>query len=114
MTDKADIRFVDPHSEGIGGHHHAYPSLFPFCLFGTPLAGIHPGVIRIGLDAVKNEKLGNILGFFPFTDIDQAAAIHTLHNTQQLPHFVLGFTDNICQVFPLERTLEYFVVFSEF
>ena len=98
VGDEPHVGFVDAHAEGVGGDHHARPARDPLLLpqraFGMP----HAPMVGRGRYALPAQHVGDLLGAFARTDVDDARAGDVAYQAQQLPVLVVGVADAVRKV----------------
>ena len=97
---KANIRLVDAHAKGNGGHHHdAFFAQKPV-LMELAYLGIQARVVRQGLDARIYQGLGHVFHLLAALAVDDAslALVFPLNEAQQLGGGVLLFDDGVADV----------------
>ena len=107
VDDETDIRLVDPHAEGNGGHDHIHVLHEEFILYAGALCSVHAGVIGGGLDAIHLQRIGDLLDFLPAQAIDDAAAPLVFEGVlHHLPQRVFLGAHLVEEVGPVEARLE--------
>ena len=107
VDDNPYIRFVDTHTECIGGDHDTAFSCLPALLADVFGGVIQSGMVEIGGDVFVVQQFGNFLGTATVAHIDDGASGHTAQDVQQLSRLVFRFTDDIGEIFALETHAEH-------
>ena len=113
MDDKAYIGFVNPHAEGIGGHHDRCLSFYPAQLCNVAFLGTETGVIVGGGDAVGHKELCYLSGATAVAYIHDAAAAGVVRYPQQAAFFVSFAEDHVGKVGTAETGLVEFMAGTE-
>ena len=108
VDDKTDIRLVDAHAEGDGGHDDVHLFREELVLVLRPGLGIQAGVIGKGADAVDAQQLCHFLHLFPAEAIDDARLAGVLADKADDVFLRLHFVpDFIIQVGTVEGRAEH-------
>ncbi|MCY1232693.1 hypothetical protein D9M72_452000 [compost metagenome] len=109
MSNEADVRLVDPHAEGNGGHHHQPFFLAKARLVALARAGVHAGVIRQRIDALPLQPCSGVLHLLARQAVDDAAVMRAvgcgvlrLDESQQLLASVVLLDDAVADIGPVE------------
>ena len=108
MDHETDVRLVDTHAEGDGGHNHIHFLHEELVLIIGPGFGIQTGVVREGLDAVDAQCLGHFLHLLTAEAVNDAGfagiladeADDVFFRIHLVPHFVI-------QIGPIEGRFEH-------
>ena len=73
MDDETNIRLINPHAEGDGGHHNQPIFCHEAVLRGAAIIAVFASVIGQGLKAGAVEGCGNVVNVFARQAIDDAA-----------------------------------------
>lgn len=73
MKDDADIRFVNTHSESIGGYHYADFPVLPAFLAEVFHCIIQSGMIEVSGNIFVHQQFGDFLCPSPVADINDGA-----------------------------------------
>lgn len=106
---EADVRFVDPHAEGIGGHHHAQLARHERVLCGAPFAGAPPAVVQARGLAGGRQFGEERLGRLHRGGVDDAAALEARHQRERAPQLVFlahRRLDRVVQVGPVRAGVD--------
>ena len=103
MDHEAHILLVDPHAEGVGGHHDPDPVEEELILVLPAVPFAHARMVGPGRDAAFPELLRHPLHLFPGGAVDDAAVLGMLGDELlQRRHFIGGAQHPERQVFPVE------------
>ena len=97
---QADVRFVDAHAEGVGGHHDAHLALRPCALADVLVDGRQAGVEIERLHPRLAEHPGQDGRALTVARIDDGRARHALKDVQQLGVLVVGVAHHVVEVLP--------------
>ena len=108
MDDEADVRLVNAHAEGNGGHYDVYLFHQELVLILRPCFGVQAGVVRQRLDTVDGEHLGHFLHLLAAETVDDAALAgiladetdNVLLRLHLIPYFII-------KVGPIKGRLEH-------
>ena len=107
VNDQPDVGFVDAHSEGVGGHHHACAAVVPLALPLVPDDVFQSGVVGKGADAGGHQVVGNFPGALAASHIDDGAAAYGVEDVRHLRELVGGVPHDVCQVVAPEAHAEH-------
>ena len=106
MDHQPDIGFVDAHTKGVGGYHHADPAFLPSLLAFIFHTRVESGVIERGGDACLREQFGIFLRTLTASGIDDGGAWHTAEDMDELFAFVVRLSHDVDEVLALEAHAE--------
>ena len=103
VDDEADVRSVDPHPEGDGGHHHVEALPEESLLDPRALRGVEAGVVGHGSNARARELPGELLGVLAADAVDDARLVGVAaDNLHDLLEEVEPGDDSVGEVRPVE------------
>ena len=98
-----DVRLVDAHAEGVGGHHHRHRPLEEGVLSGGALLRGQAGVIAGGGDVPLRQEGVDLLHRFPGRAVDDAALVlMLLDELEEGCPLTGGLPDLEEEIFPVE------------
>ena len=106
MYHQSYIGFVDAHTKGIGGYHHANPAFLPGLLPFVFHTRVESGVIERGGDTCFREQIGIFLCALTAAGIDDGGAWHTVEDMDELFALVVRLSHDIDEVLALEAHTE--------
>ena len=105
VDDIADVRLVDAHAKGVGGHHDRRPVIEEILLIFPPLLRLQACVVSGGGDAPLVQEVTDLLYVLPGGTVDDPAfSWAALHQLQQCRLFVLRLLNLKIQVLPVEAS----------
>ena len=106
MDNQPYIGFVDAHTEGVGGHHHADPAFLPSLLPFIFHTRVETGVIERGGDTSLREQFGIFLRTLTAAGIDDGGAWHAAEDMDELFALVVRLPHDVDEVLALEAHTE--------
>lgn len=106
MHHQSYVRFVDPHSKGIGAGHHPYLVLNPLLLAAVPFFGSQTGMIRRCRDAMHLQQLGNFVRAFAAFAVHDGRTGYFFYNVHEPGQFRVHIENAVGKIFPFERLPE--------
>ena len=102
VDDQTDIRFVDAHTEGVGGHHDTHAVVLPVALSTVLVGMFEPCMIEGGRESGVGEVFGNLAGMATAAHIDDGRACCLAEHTHQFAVFVGGVVNEVSKVLAFE------------
>ena len=101
-----DVRFVDTHTESVGGHHHSHLIILPLLLSLVTHGRFQSRVVVSGIDAVVVKHFADVPRTLSTARIYDGSTRHGIENMYYLRIPVGSFAHHISEVLALETHLE--------
>ena len=102
MYHQSHVGFVNTHTEGICGHHHAYLIVLPGRLAQLLVDQGYSCMEKKSVDACFIEQSGNVLCFFTITGVDDGRTSHRPQDMHEFIFFVFGGAYDVSKILAFE------------